>query len=43
MSMGSLPIQQEDQVFDVSDDAAVASASTQLGSTIDLLSDRPSI
>ena len=42
MSMGSLPIQQEDQVFDVSDDAAVASASTQLGSTIVLLSDRPS-
>jgi hypothetical protein len=42
MSMGSLPLQQEDQVFDVSDDAAVASASTQLGSSIVLLSDRPS-
>ena len=42
MSMGSLPLQVEDQVFDVSDDAAVASASTQLGSTIVLLSDRPS-
>ena len=42
MTMASLPIQQEDQVFDVSDDAAVASANTQLGSTIVRLADRPS-
>ena len=42
MSMGSLPIQQEDQVFDVSDAAAVASSNTALGATIVPLSDRPS-